>query len=87
MLKVTTMGLLKTRVPVTIYMTSDGEYPVVARGKSSSPDAIFQYWIDQGVFRENGQAQETCRDPEHTGYSLASISHAAETARIQGDDL
>jgi hypothetical protein len=64
------MGLFKARVPATIYVTSDREYPV----------AIVEYWFNQGVFRENGQAQETCRDLEHTGYSLASISHVVETA-------
>jgi hypothetical protein len=81
------MKLFKARVPATIYMTSDGEYPVAARGESASPDAIVNYWFDQDIFSENGQAQETCRDLEHTGYSLASISHVAETARIQGEDL
>lgn len=30
--------------------------------------------------------QETCRDRTHAGYSLSSISHILETARIQGDD-
>jgi hypothetical protein len=37
--------------------------------------------------RGNEQAQETCRDLEHTGHSLASISHVIETARIQNDDM
>ncbi|KAJ6027510.1 chondroitin AC/alginate lyase [Penicillium canescens] len=53
----------------------DGEYPVAARGESSSHDAIVEYWFDQDTFRGNEQAQETCRDLEHTGHSLASISH------------
>ncbi|KAJ6087590.1 chondroitin AC/alginate lyase [Penicillium canescens] len=81
------MGLFKARVPATIYTTSDGEYPVAARGESSSPDAIVECWFDQDVFSGNEQAQETCRDLEHTGQSLASISHVVETARTQGDDL
>src|SRR4051812_48334382 len=77
------MGPFKARVPATIYTTSDGEYPVAARGESSSPDAIVECWFDQDVdvFRSNEQAQETCRDLEHTGHSLVSISHVVETAR------
>jgi hypothetical protein len=81
------MGLFKARIPAMIYTTSDGEYPVAARGESSSLDAIVEYWLDQDAFRENEQAQETRRDLEHTGHSLASISHVVETERIQGDDL
>lgn len=81
------MELFKARVPATIYMKSDGKYPVAARGQSSDPDAIIDWWFGQSVFKENGQSQELCRDLEHTGYSFGSISHIAETARIQGDDL
>jgi hypothetical protein len=50
------MGLFKARVPATIYTTSDGEYPVAARGESSSPNAIVEYWFDQDAFRENEQS-------------------------------
>jgi hypothetical protein len=49
------MVLFKARVPATIYVTSDGEYPVAARGESSSPDATVEYWFDQGVFRRMGR--------------------------------
>ncbi|KAB8244935.1 chondroitin AC/alginate lyase [Aspergillus flavus] len=75
------------RVPATVYMTSDGEYPAAARGHSSDPDAIISWWFNQTTFQENGQSQETCRDLEHTGYSFASMAHVAETSRIQGTDL
>ncbi|KAJ5125793.1 hypothetical protein N7448_005107 [Penicillium atrosanguineum] len=75
------------RIPATVYMTSDGEYPVAARGQSSSPAAIIAWWFNETTFQEDGQAQETCRDLEHTGYSFASMSHVAETSRIQGNDL
>ncbi|KAJ6040786.1 chondroitin AC/alginate lyase [Penicillium canescens] len=67
--------LTAVNMTTTIYTTSDGEYPVAARGESSSHDAIVEYWFDQDTFRGNEQAQETCRDLEHTGHSLASISH------------
>ncbi|KAF5864610.1 hypothetical protein ETB97_007168 [Aspergillus alliaceus] len=83
----TAMKWFLKRVPATVYLTSDGEYPVVARGQSSSSVAIIAWWFNQTTFRENGQAQETCRDLEHTGYSLASMAHVAETSRIQGTDL
>lgn len=68
-------------------MTTDGEYPVAARGQSSSPDAIIAWWFNETTFIDDGQAQETCRDLEHTGYSFASMAHVAETSRIQGYDL
>ncbi|KAJ5114228.1 hypothetical protein N7456_002762 [Penicillium angulare] len=83
----TAMSWFLERVPATVYMTSDGEYPVAARGQSSDPDAIIAWWFNQTLFQEDGQAQETCRDLEHTGYSFASMAHVAETSRIQGTDL
>lgn len=83
----TAMSWFLKRVPATVYMTTDGEYPIAARGQSSDPDAIIAWWFNQTVFREDGQAQETCRDLEHTGYSFASMAHVAETSRIQGTDL
>ncbi|OQE10866.1 hypothetical protein PENVUL_c003G03176 [Penicillium vulpinum] len=81
------MGWHLKRVPATVYMNNDGEYPVAARGQSSSPDGIIAWWFDEDTFQEDGQAQETCRDLEHTGYSFASMAHVAEAARIQGTDL
>ncbi|KAB8255031.1 chondroitin AC/alginate lyase [Aspergillus pseudonomiae] len=83
----TAMGWFLKRIPATVYLKSDGEYPVAARGQSSSPDAIIAWWFNQTTFQEDGQAQETCRDMEHTGYSFASMAHVAETSRIQGTDL
>lgn len=83
----TAMGWFLKRVPATVYMKSDGEYPVAARGQSSSPSAIIAWWFNETSFQEDGQAQETCRDLEHTGYSFASMAHVAETSRIQGSDL
>ena len=35
----------------------------------------------------DGIAQETCRDLEHTTYSIAAATYAAETAHIQGGKL
>ncbi|PVF92037.1 chondroitin AC/alginate lyase [Serendipita vermifera] len=75
------------RVPAYIYLTSDGDYPKAAPGSGLDTKAeIISYWQDQSTF-VNGISQETCRDFTHTGYGIASISHVAETSRIQGTDL
>lgn len=83
------MNTFLARVPAYVYLTSDGPCPRPQKkpGVSSSCSAVSKYWYDQSKFLENGIAQETCRDFTHTGYGLSSISHVAETARIQGNDL
>lgn len=84
----TAMGKFLGRVPAYVYLTSDGSCPKAAPGSGlSSCDKIESFWQDQNTFPENGIAQETCRDFTHTGYGLSSISHIAETSRIQGTDL
>ncbi|KAK0716356.1 chondroitin AC/alginate lyase [Lasiosphaeris hirsuta] len=72
-------------VPAYIYLSSDGQYPKAARGKSSKPADLIKAWFNQTRFVD-GLEQETCRDLVHTGYGIASIAHFAETAWIQGDD-
>ncbi|WP_242636760.1 ricin-type beta-trefoil lectin domain protein [Myceligenerans salitolerans] len=75
------------RVPAFIYLTSDGSVPRTVPGDwRDTPEEIFGYWHGQRTL-VNGIAQETCRDFTHTGYGLSAISHVAETAAIQGDDL
>ncbi|KAJ9133526.1 AlgLyase [Pleurostoma richardsiae] len=75
------------RVPAYIYLTSDGDLPVAPTGSSyTTSEELIAYWYGQTTF-VNGISQETCRDLEHTGYGVASISHVAETSRIQGRDL
>jgi hypothetical protein len=75
------------RVPAFIYLTSDGSVPRTVPGSwRDTPDEIFAYWHDQRTL-VNGLSQETCRDFTHTGYGISAISHVAETAAIQGDDL
>jgi hypothetical protein len=44
------MGLFNARIPATIYTTRADEYPVAARGESSSHDAIVECWFDQEFF-------------------------------------
>lgn len=75
------------RVPAFIYLTSDGSVPRTVPGTGrDTPDQIFAFWHNQRTL-VNGLSQETCRDFTHTGYGLSAISHVAETAAIQGDDL
>lgn len=81
------MSIFAKRVPAYIYLTSDGEYPIPGTGITNSESAVSKYWYDQKVFNTSGIAQETCRDFAHTSYGIASISHVAETARLQGNDL
>ena len=76
------------RVPAYIYLTTDGSCLKAVPGSGlSSCSAIDNYWQGQTSYPENGIAQETCRDFVHIGYGISSISHVAETSRIQGTDL
>ena len=76
------------RVSAYVYLTSDGTYPKAAPGSGlTTPSQIKAYWSNQQTYPENGIAQETCRDFQHTGFGIASIGHVAETSRIQGTDL
>ena len=82
------MNTFLDRVPAYIYLTSDGQHPQTVPASSlTSSAAIIDYWYGQDTFPESGIAQETCRDFVHVGYGLASISHVAESSRIQGIDL
>ena len=75
------------RVPAFVYLESDGALPRAAPGSPETTTAkLLELWKGQTTF-VNGIAQETCRDFVHTGYSIASIGHVAETSRIQGTDL
>ncbi len=75
------------RVPAYVYLTQDGSYPKAAPGSNLTTEAqIIKFWQGQSTFVD-GLSQETCRDFTHTGYGISSISHVAETSRIQGTDL
>lgn len=81
------MQTFRTRVPAFIYLETDGELPrTVPKQNLDTRQKIIDYWQGQSTF-VTGLTQETCRDFTHTGYGLASISHVAETSRIQGEDL
>lgn len=83
----TAMSTFAQRVPAYIYLESDGPLPVPARGIADTPAAIISYWWNQPVYPVSGITQETCRDFAHLSYGISSISHIAETSRIQGRDL
>jgi hypothetical protein len=75
------------RVPAYVYLTSDGPLPYTAPiDNITSKDKLINRWFNQSTFVD-GISQETCRDLKHVGYGLSSISHVAETSRIQGCDL
>lgn len=81
------MAKFLARVEAYIYLTSDGPYPKAPLGSGMTPTKIKEFWHDQQTFPQNGMVQETCRDMTHTAMGLSSISHVAETSRIQGTDL
>ncbi|MFI1048940.1 alginate lyase family protein [Streptomyces griseoruber] len=83
----TAMARFRTRTAAYVYLASDGDLPRTVPGQNlNTRDRIVAYWQGQGTF-VTGLTQETCRDLTHTGYGISSISHVAETSRIQGADL
>ncbi|KUN89167.1 alginate lyase family protein [Streptomyces griseoruber] len=81
------MARFRTRTAAYVYLASDGDLPRTVPGQNlNTRDRIVAYWQGQGTF-VTGLTQETCRDLTHTGYGISSISHVAETSRIQGADL
>ncbi|WP_329349181.1 alginate lyase family protein [Streptomyces sp. NBC_01261] len=81
------MAIFRTRTAAYIYLASDGSVPKTVPSQNLNTTAkIVSYWQGQSTF-VTGLTQETCRDFTHTGYGLSSISHVAETSRIQGTDL
>ncbi|WP_026151043.1 alginate lyase family protein [Streptomyces prunicolor] len=81
------MAIFRTRTAAYIYLASDGSVPKTVPSQNLNTTAkIVSYWQGQSTF-VTGLTQETCRDFTHTGYGLSSVSHVAETSRIQGTDL
>ncbi|KAL8842317.1 MAG: hypothetical protein Q9176_002706 [Flavoplaca citrina] len=81
------MNIFFGRAPAFVYLTSDGSCPKAAPSNGfTSCSQVKTYW-EQSTFPENGIAQETCRDFQHTGFGISSMSHVAETSKIQGSDL
>ncbi|MEV5844815.1 alginate lyase family protein [Streptomyces sp. NPDC051985] len=83
----TAMARFRTRAAAYVYLASDGSVPKTVPSQNLDTTAkIVSYWQGQSTF-VTGLTQETCRDLTHTGYGISSISHIAETSRIQGEDL
>ncbi|KAL9597690.1 MAG: hypothetical protein Q9179_004176 [Wetmoreana sp. 5 TL-2023] len=81
------MNIFASRAPAYVYLTTDGSCPKSAPINGfTTCSQVEDYW-GQYSFPQNGIAQETCRDFVHTGYSISSMSHIAETSKIQGSDL
>ncbi|MFD7921869.1 alginate lyase family protein [Streptomyces sp. NPDC059740] len=77
----------ENRTRAYVYLDSDGDLPRTVPGSGlDTRDEIVKYWQGLSTFT-TGVTQETCRDFTHTGYGISAISHVAETARIQGQDL
>ncbi|MFC5905734.1 alginate lyase family protein [Streptacidiphilus monticola] len=75
------------RVQAYVYLSSDGALPRTVPGSGlTTSQQIISYWQGQSTF-VTGLTQETCRDFTHTGYGISALSHVAETALIQGQDL
>ncbi len=89
------LALFRVHVPETLYLTSDGPFPIPPPEHRNADGTwkagvLESQWYSQSEFgtaRVNGLVKETCRDFGHTQMSLASIAQAAETALIQGVDL
>ena len=71
------------RAPALIYLTTDGDKPVIPVGCDMA------IWGNKGYTTKlvDGLLQETCRDPGHANMALSAMVNAAETARQQGLDL
>ncbi|KAL8737110.1 MAG: hypothetical protein Q9181_002004 [Wetmoreana brouardii] len=81
------MNIFASRAPAYVYLTTDGSCPKSAPINGfTTCSQVEDYW-GQYSFPQNGIAQETCRDFVHTGYGISSMSHIAETSKIQGTDL
>ncbi|MGW4025570.1 alginate lyase family protein [Streptomyces sp. NPDC005009] len=81
------MAKFRTRTAAYVYLESDGALPKTVPSQNlDTRDKIVKYWQNQSTF-VTGLTQETCRDLTHTGYGISSVSHIAETSRIQGQDL
>jgi hypothetical protein len=76
----------RERVPLNVYLASDGAMPKAPPGYSTQQ--LVDGWYGQSNFAgRGGHTQETCRDFSHTQMGLASTIYAAETAGHQGVDL
>ncbi|WUO26566.1 alginate lyase family protein [Streptomyces sp. NBC_00287] len=77
----------RDRVPAYFYLEKDGRLPLTPAGSSmNTPQRLATYWFQQTTYKK-GVTQETCRNFQHVGHSIAATAHIAETAWHQGVDL
>lgn len=80
------VAMWRERVPLNVYLASDG--PLPRRPPGYTDAKLISLWYGQTDFTgRSGHTQETCRDLEHSQMGLASTVYAAETAGLQGIDL
>jgi hypothetical protein len=82
----TAVSQWRSKVPTSIYLTSDGPLPVPANSTLNTADKLRAYWYYPSTW-VNGLQQESLRDLSHMAMGMGAMSNAAETARIQGVDL
>lgn len=73
-----------------VYLKTDGPTPLpppFMGNMTTNATLLSEYWGGQTTWEANGITTETCQEIKRVGYGIASISHAAETAFIQGVDL
>ena len=80
------VAMWRARVPAYLYLSKDGPTPVPPPTGRRTGSVLVDYWYGQTRLVD-GLSQETCRDLEHVQLGLAALGNAAETARIQGEDL
>jgi hypothetical protein len=81
------LARFRDRVPAYFYLEKDGPLPLTPAGSSmNTPQRLAAYWFRQTEYKD-GVTQESCRNFQHVGYSVAATAHIAETARHQGVDL
>lgn len=81
------LARFRDRVPAYFYLEKDGRLPLTPAGSSmNTPQRLARYWFGQTTYKK-GVTQETCRDLQHVGQSIAATAHIAETAWHQGVDL
>src|SRR5205823_12307739 len=79
------MGIWRKRVPAYLYLKSDAPTPVPPPGTSMNRKEVISYWQGQST-SVDGLAQETCRDPRHTGWGIEAADQPTEPARLQRAD-
>jgi len=76
----------RSKVPSTIYMTSDGPLPVPPSPGYDTATEFYNLWYKPSSYVA-GLHQEALRDISHMGMGLGAMSDGAQTAMIQGIDL